>query len=311
MSEFKNIMIFVSDALNYNYIPDSIAEEGSGPIKTLAPSLHSPQSFTSLLTGFESPNHEVDDFFEFEAGTKTVFDLFPNTTFYDHKDSAIGRIFGQPIEELEDIEEPFIWVERAMETHEPYGVMEHGNELPREYLEGREYFSSMEQDEIIEEYENACDKMEEHFWRHIQTLKNRGIYENTLVIFTSDHGEIMGENIWGKKRFGHNNPPTKHVAQVPTVFLNSEIMSEYMRTVDILPTALSMLEKGYYTMDGVNIKEETVDKGICQTTLRFFKLQWTWNGEDWQLKNPYKGLIEDLMIRTPLSNLVAWLRRFR
>ncbi|MCJ7450363.1 MAG: hypothetical protein MUP58_01340 [Candidatus Nanohaloarchaeota archaeon QJJ-9] len=66
MSEdFKNIVVFVSDSLRYDFFPEELAEESeSGIIPTLAPSLHTPTSFASLFTGLSPENHNVRGFIE-------------------------------------------------------------------------------------------------------------------------------------------------------------------------------------------------------------------------------------------------------
>jgi len=306
---FDNLFIFVADALRYDYCPESIAAKGGGAIKTLAPSLHSPQSFASLLTGLDSANHSVNDFFDtLEPETGTIFDHFPNTAFYDHEDSAIRIIFGQPATELEDMEEPFVWVERAMETHEPYGVMRHGNDLPDDYKRGKDYFEQYEKEEIKQKYVEACQKTADHFWRHIEHLKEKGLYDDTLIIFTADHGDCLGERIWGKERWGHNNPPCQEIAQVPTVFLNADVDTDHMRSIDIMPSALSLCGKENPSLDGKDLRGGRAPaQGSCQTTLRLFNLTWRHNRQ-WVLEQRIRGMIEDGCIRTPLSTLVNKLR---
>lgn len=307
--EFKNIFIFVSDALAYSHLPEKIKNESeSGPIKTLAPSLHSPQSFVSMMTGMESPNHEVGNFGHNPTEKDLVFDFFENSEFYDNAYSGIRHLLGfetgsQP-QELEEMEEPFIFVERAMETHEPYGIMGHGNDLPDEYNQGGEYYNDKSKEELHELYEKAVEKMEKHFFKHVEELKERGLYEDTLIIFTSDHGELLGERVWGRKRHGHNSPPTHHIGQVPTVFLNADPEVDHMRSVDIIPTALDYLGKDWMMeTDGVSTLKETRDEGYCLTPMRFFNLKWKWNGEDWTPKSKTKAIIEDKVYREPTREL--------
>jgi hypothetical protein len=315
MSEFENIFIFVSDALAYSHLPEKIAQESaSGSIKTLAPSLHSPQSFTSMLTGLESPNHLVGGFNDI-VEEDTLLDFFDSSELYDNENSAIRNVFGliddEP-QELEEMEEPFVWVERAMETHQPYGGMGHGNNLEIEGGQGKNYYEGKTDEEIRELYDEAVEKMEKHFWRHVEELKERGLYEDTLIIFTSDHGETLGEWIWARKRYGHNSPPTKHVGQVPAVFLNVDPEVDHMRTVDIVPTALSYLGKDWMMeTDGVNVREKQEDEGYCLTPMRFFNLKWRWNGENWEPKHKIKALIEDKVYREPFRKAYRKINPYR
>jgi stalled ribosome alternative rescue factor ArfA len=307
MSEFKNIFIFVSDALAYSHLPEKIAEGSeSGAIKTLAPSLHSPQSFSSLVTGLESSNHNVGNFGQI-LENDSIFDYFQNSELYDEEMSAVRQVLnlhGKP-KELTNMEEPFIWIERAMETHEPYAIMSHGNKLPDEYSYGSGYYNDKTKGEIRENYQKALENVEEHFWNHVQELKDKGIYEDTLIIFTSDHGEVLGDRIWFRQRYGHNSPPTHHIGQVPTVFLNANPDVDYMRTVDILPTSLDYIGKKWMMeTDGLSVLEDQKDEGYCLTPMRLFNLRWEWDGEKWTPKNKIKAFIEDKLYRRPSKRLL-------
>jgi hypothetical protein len=314
MSEFKNIFIFVSDALNYNYVPEEIVKKSkSGKIRTLAPSHHSPKSFASLVSGLSVESHSVRDFGQY-LEEDTIFDFFDNSNLFDHKSSVIKEMLRQTSNpDIRDMEEPFVWIERAMETHEPYGLLEHGNDIPEGFQNDGEYFSNFQDKELRQRYEEACQKMKEHFFEHVNYLKEEGLYEDTLIIFTSDHGEILGEKIWGRKRYGHNNPACREIAEVPTVFYNQGIESDHMRTIDIIPTALSIMEKEWMLKtDGVDIRNEKPELGNCPTAEYLFNLEWKWNGQNWCLKNTskFKAIIEDYFPLRLIKPLIEEERSF-
>ena len=113
--------------------------------------------------------------------------------------------------ELTRMEPPFIWVERMMETHIPYGLIRHGNDLPsgeaatsNKTLIGVEWLKEVaKRGNLKFEYRKGVSKLEEHFWFHMDSLQDRGLLNETLVIFTSDHGELLGERILFKKGYGH------------------------------------------------------------------------------------------------------------
>ncbi|MFB6203659.1 MAG: sulfatase-like hydrolase/transferase [Candidatus Nanohaloarchaea archaeon] len=275
----KNIFIYVSDALRYDHVPKSIGEEGD-VIPTLAPAGYTPISFSSLLTGLEPRKHGVRSFHD-RLEEETGMDLFRNHCYYDHPDGPMAKnvmesYSGQ--EELGEIEQPFIHVERALDTHEPYAQIGHGNELPEEPDR------SGEQEE---RYRGGVRSTEEHFWSHVQELKERGIYEDTLIIFTSDHGEFLGENRLFRERNAHNKPMHRELLQVPTVFLNHDTDWDRMRTTDIMPTALSIAGKEKVGEGKDLTSEEPPEKGYTMLQVNTSPLvvtgcEWNWNGEDWE-----------------------------
>lgn len=274
---FKNVYIYISDALRYDSIPDSIAEEGKA-VPTLTPGGYTPVSFTSLVTGKDPRNHEIRSFYG-TLETENVFDYFENHCYYDHPEDAMCKnVFKNytTSKELEEMEEPFFYVERALDTHTPYGQIKHGNEVPPTSPEG---------ETLKERYQVGVKSTEEHFWQHMKQLKERGLYEDTLIIFTSDHGELLGERRAWKERRGHNYPICSELNVVPTIFVNTEVDFERARTIDLVPTALSMIETGVeFETDGIDLTEEQPEDGYSMMVFNTRPLvttgvNWSWNGE--------------------------------
>lgn len=94
--------------------------------------------------------------------------------------------------------------------------------------------------------------------------RERGLLENTVVIFTADHGERLGEN----GRFGHGPTHDEHVIRVPLIIADfrdpepSRIETR-VGTIDIAPTVaeLAGLEKrfnqvGYSLLDTDDLDPE-------------------------------------------------------
>ncbi|MFB6174399.1 MAG: sulfatase-like hydrolase/transferase [Candidatus Nanohalobium sp.] len=262
MSEFENIFIFVSDSLRYDHVPDSIAEEGN-VINTLAPSLHTPVSFASLITGKSPENHSVRGFNDtLSAHHRTIFDFFENGSFYDNElDPVRNTVLKHTPEakELDEIEPPFVYIERAMDTHIPYGEMGHGNDLLAHQMEDGEVRGS---ENIHEKYEEGSKSVESHFWEHIEELEKRGLKQSTLIIFTSDHGELLGERKNFRRRFAHGHPMSRELVEVPTVFLNYDgIQEENARLIDLTETALNLMKGSSLKNDGINLVEKCPKAG--------------------------------------------------
>ena len=205
MSEFTNVFIFVSDALRYGYVPQELEERAdSSVIRTLAPSHHSAKSFASLLSGLSPENHGVGHFGD-KLEEDHILEFFPNSDLWDHKDSSV-RFMLDLVErqDINEMEEPFIWVERGLETHVPYRDQGHNKQLSEEHSDwrgGRYYFDNFENDgELRDKYNAAAQDAVDHFQRHVNYLRREDMLEDTLVIFTSDHGDILGERVFGRFR---------------------------------------------------------------------------------------------------------------
>ena len=83
----------------------------------------------------------------------------------------------------------------------------------------------------------------------IKTLKKYRIYDKTLIIFTADHGESLGEHGF----VGHGTYYWDQVVHVPLIIklpgkTHSARISTYVQSIDIMPTILDYLniEIPYY-----------------------------------------------------------------
>jgi len=311
-------MIFVADSLRYDYVPRNIANRGN-LVRTFAPSLHTPTSLASLITGRNPQNHNVHGFFDpLDPRVKTIFDFFENGSYYDHPDDAMSNIVLRhcpPSKEISQMEEPFVWIERALESHIPYGIYGHGTKIwkknyehtrSRGIINGKDHLLALSLGEIdpVKEYMRGVNKVGEHFWTHVDELKSMGVFERTLIVFTSDHGELLGE--YGM--FGHNYPPCKELVEVPTVLLNTTLNAEIMRTIDIFPTVLGILGmKSPKGCDGVDIRKAR-PKNATNLMKRTLTL-WEWRHSKMHLSKYYRKILWLKLDWTPIPISVVILDR--
>ncbi|MDY6773843.1 MAG: sulfatase-like hydrolase/transferase [Candidatus Nanohaloarchaea archaeon] len=301
----ENVVVLVADSLRYDYVPERIEEDAeSDVIPTLAPSLHTPTSFASLFTAREANNHRVHDFMEeLDPDVRTAFDHFENTSFYDGPGSSINKhIFRSESEELGEVEEPFIWIERLLDTHLPYGRIGHEREFDLDES-GKEYVQRVVEEGTLErEYEKGTEALEAHFHRHIEELEERGLLDDTLVVLTSDHGELLGERFLLRRRYEHNYPPLRPLVEVPTVFHNSEVDTDAMRLVDVIPTALGIAGKETDLGDGVDVRDRSVREGrnLMEDVKAEFDTTWRFDGEHWR---PTFGSRLEIGLKTFIGDL--------
>jgi len=254
----KNILIFIADSLRWDYTPHELRQVGLN-FKCVAASIFTPPSFASLVTGLNVPRHGVMNFVHtIPLGIPTIFELPLNTYYWDDDEITLYKIFHEPLREsLKKAKEPFIYLERACETHVPYST---DFKTVEDYLRARGKNTNI----IKEDYKRGVQKVYERFVKRIKILKERGILNRTLIIFTSDHGENLGER--GKLLF-HNFPVCPELVYVPFILIHplipkGEIKNEIIRHVDLLPTIIDILRFDVnWNFEGINILKN--NRKIC------------------------------------------------
>lgn len=100
--------------------------------------------------------------------------------------------------------------------------------------------------EIKRVYYAMCTKIDALFGKVVNALKNKGIYDNTLILFMSDHGDFTGDyNLPEKTHFSlqddliHVPLMIKPPAAVAT---QAGVRQSLVELVDLCPTIYNMLE---------------------------------------------------------------------
>jgi arylsulfatase A-like enzyme len=125
------------------------------------------------------------------------------------------------IEALDRVESPFFGWVHYFDVHEPRNA-------PRKLqAEHDEYTAAMM---LVDDYlDQLCTALQE-----------RGMYENTLIVLTGDHGEALGDHGYT----GHGRTLYDEELHVPLEFVHdslpTESVSTQIRTIDILPTLLDI-----------------------------------------------------------------------
>ncbi|MFZ1946250.1 MAG: sulfatase [bacterium] len=89
-------------------------------------------------------------------------------------------------------------------------------------------------------YDGEIRYFDVHFRRLLEALKEMGLYDNALIIFTADHGEGMGEHDY---YFAHGEYVYNSLIKVPLVVRygtgSSGRRQDLVALVDVLPTVLA------------------------------------------------------------------------
>jgi hypothetical protein len=157
---------------------------------------------------------------------------------------SIAAMFGEPpradVEELG--EEPWIHVLRRPGGHAPYDgfewdTYEYRDETAAEYLRR----TATDPEGARADYERGVDTAFAEFERVLAVLEERDLLADTLVVYTSDHGEVLGEHGF----FGHALAVCPETVYVPTCFVHPGIEPGHrdglFHHVDLLPTIAAVL----------------------------------------------------------------------
>jgi arylsulfatase A-like enzyme len=92
-------------------------------------------------------------------------------------------------------------------------------------------------------YYGMIQQIDDHVGRLLDVLDTTGLAENTIVLFTSDHGDYAGEH----RLLGKSNAFYDCLTRVPMILswpgrlAGGEIRDELVSLVDVMPTILGLL----------------------------------------------------------------------
>ena len=143
-------------------------------------------------------------------------------------------------------------------------------------------FSDMSMRKIIA-YTHALNKMiDDGVGRMMAALEERGLAENTVVMFTSDHGELLGDH--GLIRKGPM--PYRQLLNIPLIISGAghdkgQVIPALTSHLDLMPTILDLARVDHAGGDGlslmplirgrrqhcVNLPMANITRGRCATSI--------------------------------------------
>lgn len=135
-------------------------------------------------------------------------------------------------------------------------------EIP-ELVQSGHRFTGEEIADITDDYDSSIRYADHRIGRLIERLKERGLYEDSLMIFTSDHGEALNEH--GK--LGHGFNVYHETSLVPLIikfpgFMNLKgRVDRVVSLTDIFPTIASLFGERL-AMDGKSLFHAVVSREI-------------------------------------------------
>jgi len=273
-----NIFIFASDAVRNSIITEEIApnitafakeayrynDHFSGGIATrsgifsLMYGINATYWFKFLAANQGSilftALHELDYQIRVISSTNTNWPEFRKTCYVDVQ-ACIEDHFtgGSELKDRQGSDYFKEWINQSDLSRPLFSFMfwdsPHGRRYPPEYrkylpdAEGSVNYLTIDEEVgktvLLNQYKNSVLYNDALFGEMIAFLKEKGLYEESIIIYTSDHGEEFYE--YGT--YGHNNSFNRAQAQSPLIikFPHKEpkVISTLSSHVDVVPTLLS------------------------------------------------------------------------
>lgn len=173
-----------------------------------------------------------------DQGFDHYFDNFDLTKYKKVSLDAVQRRGDEVLEEAQqwigrnDQEKFFAWI-HLYDPHTPY-------EPPEPYRSryGREAYGL---------YDGEIAYVDELIGGFLEFLRNRELTDSTLIVFTADHGEMLGEH----KESAHGFFVYDAAVRVPLIFripgkaeTGGKQVSRQVKSIDIMPTVLDLVAAG-------------------------------------------------------------------
>ncbi|MCC7572394.1 MAG: sulfatase [Candidatus Methanofastidiosum sp.] len=166
----------------------------------------------------------------------------------------------------------FIW---SIDTHVPFCPPEEFSKFLDPLYSGKidgtensikNIQTELDKKRIIDLYDSEIYYNDFHIGKLIEELKNKKIYDDSLIIITGDHGESFR---FEDGNIGHGHIPFDDLVRVPLIIkfpksqYGGQVISEIIQHIDIMPTILNFLGidyKDYEFIQGKNILDITKNK---------------------------------------------------
>jgi arylsulfatase A-like enzyme len=119
---------------------------------------------------------------------------------------------------------------------------------------------------------NACvTEMDDMVGRVIQALKDGGLYENTIIIYTSDHGEHLFEHgLMGKHSMYEDAVNVPFIISYPKLFKENTINHSNISLIDLMPTLAELIGgKTPTTAQGISLVDILKSGKVIQDRVVF------------------------------------------
>ena len=109
---------------------------------------------------------------------------------------------------------------------------------------------------MISNYYGLITELDDWIGQIMKTLEDEGVAEHTMVIFTSDHGEMLGAHGMREKNvFYEESSHVPLIIKMPTEIKKESTVDGYVSNVDLFATIMDYLQIGNYKSDGESLRD--------------------------------------------------------
>ncbi|KAH6977083.1 alkaline-phosphatase-like protein [Ilyonectria robusta] len=105
-------------------------------------------------------------------------------------------------------------------------------------------------------YYGSVSYVDDCIGRLLETLEDAGLADNTIIIFSGDHGDMLGErNLWYKMSYFESSVRVPMLVSYPQRFTPHRV-TQSVSTLDLLPTICDLIgtkPAPYLPMDGISM----------------------------------------------------------
>lgn len=208
---------------------------------------HRGQEFDTWISRVKQPPVDPNSY-----GKKSPQYLLNKTTFITDADYPSPKTFRSACKWVEDnsgADDFFLMVE-AFDPHEPFDCPQEFHDLYHDIYSGPEFnwssYAPVTEPEEAVKHLNTCylatlSMVDKWFGHFMETLKRNNLYEDTLILFTTDHGHMLGEHGVTGKNFMHAYNEMAHIPlfiRLPDGSGAGRRIGALTQNIDLMPTLL-------------------------------------------------------------------------
>ncbi|MCL4675710.1 MAG: alkaline phosphatase family protein [Pararhodobacter sp.] len=113
---------------------------------------------------------------------------------------------------------------------------------------------------VLPAYMGLIRQIDDHLGRLFAALEERSLMENTMIVFTSDHGDYLGDHWMGEKELFHDCsmrvPLIIYDPRAEADATRGHVCQDFVEAIDLLPTFLDVLkmEVPSHRLEGHSLK---------------------------------------------------------